>query len=95
MVIDPDAPGQAQVVSGLPAEVLNELLAAWNDSATVRLPAGFTLPAGAVLQGDVAAFRGTLRIAGTVEGSLTVINGTSPSSPVAGCWATCWWPADG
>ena len=75
VVIDPDAPGQAQVVSGLPVEVLNELLAAWNDSATVRLPAGFTLPAGAVLQGDVAAFRGTLRIAGTVEGSLTVING--------------------
>lgn len=75
IVIDPDAPGQAEAISGLPPEILAELLAAWNDSATVRLPAGFTLPAGARLAGNVAAFRGTLRVGGTVEGSLTVING--------------------
>jgi hypothetical protein len=75
IVIDPDAPGQVELFSGLPPEILAELLEAWNDTGTVRLPAGFTLPAGATLSGNVAAFRGTLRIAGTVEGALTVING--------------------
>ncbi len=75
IVISPDAPTDDSTISGLAPAVLAELLQAWNDSATVRLPSGFSLPAGARLTGPVASFRGTLRIAGEIEGRLTVING--------------------
>lgn len=75
IVISPDTPIVDSTVPGLAPAVLAELLLAWNDSATVRLPSGFTLPAGARIDGPVAAFRGTLRIAGEIEGRLTVING--------------------
>lgn len=75
IVISPDVPSVDSNTTGLAAGVLSELLAAYNDSATVRLPSGFSLPAGARLTGPVATFRGTLRVAGTIEGHLTVING--------------------
>ncbi len=75
IVISPDVPSMDSNTTGLAAAVLNELLLAYNDSATVRLPSGFSLPAGARLTGPVASFRGTLRVAGTIEGHLTVING--------------------
>lgn len=75
MVINPDEPGTDSAALGLPAEVLSELLDTWNDSATVRLPGGLLLPAGARLSGSVAVLRGTLRVGGEVEGRLTVING--------------------
>ena len=75
VVIDPDVPGADSGVSGLAPEVLQELLATWNDSATIRLPGGLTLPGGARLEGTVASFRGTLRVAGEIRGTLTVING--------------------
>lgn len=75
IVISPDIPSVDSNTTGLAAAVVTELLGAYNDSATVRLPSGFTLPAGAQLTGPVATFRGTLRVAGTIEGRLTVING--------------------
>lgn len=75
IVINPDAPGADSGLTGLPPEILQELLDRWNDSATVRLAGGLTLPAGARLSGAIASYRGTLRIGGEVEGSLTVING--------------------
>ncbi len=75
IVIDPDEPGADSGLSGLPPDVLLQLLTTWNDSSTVRLPGGLTLPAGSRLDGQVASFRGTLRIAGEFGGSLTVING--------------------
>lgn len=75
IVIDPDEPGADSGVSGLPADILQELLTAWNDSGTVRFPGGLTLPVGARLAGPVATFRGTLRVAGEIEGTITVING--------------------
>ena len=75
IVIDPDEPAADSGISGLPPDVLLELLTTWNDSATVRLPGGLTLPAGATLSGPVASFRGTLRVAGEIAGTLTVING--------------------
>jgi hypothetical protein len=74
IVINPDVPAGDTTV-GVPPAVLSELLDTWNDSATVRLPGGLTLPAGARMAGRIAAFRGAMRIAGEVEGSLTVING--------------------
>ena len=75
IVINPDEPGSDSAASGLPPDVLAELLNTWNDSSTVRLPGGLLLPAGARLSGSIAVLRGTLRVAGEVEGRLTLING--------------------
>jgi len=65
IVIDPDVPGADSGVSGLPPEVLQELLTTWNDSATVRLPGGLTLPAGTSLTGVTAASSDGTRVLGT------------------------------
>jgi surface antigen Omp85-like protein len=75
VVIDPNAPASDSSASGLPAEVLQELIQVYNDSLTLRLPNGLTLPAGARLGGTIVAYRGITRIAGEVDGRLTVING--------------------
>src|SRR5574338_792071 len=75
VVINPDEAPPDSAAAGLPPQILSELLSTWNDSGTVRLPGGLTIPAGAGLSGKVAAFRGTMRIAGTFSGTLTVING--------------------
>ncbi len=74
IVIDPDAPGYDSA-QGLPPAVQAELLEIWNDSGTVRLPGGLFLPRNARLNGTIAAYRGTVRVAGEVVGTLTVING--------------------
>ena len=76
IVIDPDAPVADSVQhGGLPNDILNELIARYNDSATVRLADEFTLPAGSVLEGTVASLRGPFRVAGRMTGPLVVING--------------------
>lgn len=75
IVINPDEAGPDSASLGLPPAILAELLTTWNDSGTVRLPGGLTIPAGATLSGRVAAFRGSMRIGGEFTGSLTVING--------------------
>jgi hypothetical protein len=75
VVINPDELAPDSAALGLPPAILTELLDTWNDSGTVRLPGGLTIPAGATLSGRVAAFRGSLRIAGEFTGRLTVING--------------------
>ena len=79
----PDTTAGAQ----LSAEVLAELLAAWNDSLTTRITGNFLLPPGARLAGPVAVFRGNLRIAGELTGRVTVINGdlvVDPGGSVSG-----------
>jgi hypothetical protein len=75
IVINPDAPAGDSAAHGLDSTIVAELIAAWNDSATVRLAGGVAIPGGATLSGTIAAFRGTLRVAGEVTGSLTIING--------------------
>jgi hypothetical protein len=75
IVINPDAPAEDSASLGLPSAVVAELLATWNDSTTVRLPGSVTIPGGATLSGTIATFRGTLRVAGEVTGSLTLVNG--------------------
>ena len=76
IVIDPDAPVSDSTERGaLPPDILTELLDVYNDSLTVRLPGGLTIPRGSTMGGTIAAFRGTVRVAGIIEGSLTVING--------------------
>jgi Omp85 superfamily domain len=75
VVINPDEGAPDSLSYGLPPAILTELLNTWNDSGTVRLPGGLTVPAGAALSGRVAAFRGSIRIGGEFNGTLTVING--------------------
>jgi hypothetical protein len=75
IVINPDAPAPDAETGGLPPAVITRLLNAWNDSGTIRLSGNLTLPAGTEISGRVASFRGTLRVAGTITGELTVING--------------------
>jgi hypothetical protein len=75
IVINPDAPVEDSAAQGLPPAVLTELIQTWNDSGTVRLPGDLLLPAGATLAGTIAAFRGTVRVAGVLDGRLLVVNG--------------------
>jgi hypothetical protein len=77
IVIDPNAPATDSVVrAGPPPEVVAELIAAFNDSATTRMQGDVTLPAGSRFDGSLALFRGSLRLAGRVNGPVTVANGT-------------------
>lgn len=76
VVIDPDAPfADSAALGGLPAAVLEQLLRTWNDSATTRFNGAASLAAGSRLQGPVALYRGTFHVGGTIEGSVTIING--------------------
>jgi hypothetical protein len=78
IVIDPDAPpGDSAVVrGGPPAGVVAELIAFFNDSAATRMSGEVSFPPGTVFQGRLAQYRGSLRIAGRVDGPVAVANGT-------------------
>jgi hypothetical protein len=77
IVIDPNAePSQPVVRGGPPSEVVAELIAFYNDSATTRMQGDVTLPAGSRFEGKLALYRGALRIAGRVNGPIAVANGT-------------------
>jgi hypothetical protein len=77
IVIDPNArPSQPVVRGGPPTEVVTQLIAFYNDSATTRMEGDVTLPAGSKFEGKLALYRGALRIAGRVNGPITVANGT-------------------
>jgi hypothetical protein len=76
IVIDPDAPAAPTAErSGLPSEVLERVLGRFNDPATTRLDGEVVLPAGALLRGPVAVWRGPLRVAGELSGPVLVVNG--------------------
>src|SRR5262249_39577119 len=60
---------------GAAADVIQRVIAIYNDPGTTRLSGSFTLPVGARLVARVAIFRGTLRVNGTLQGPVTVING--------------------
>ncbi|MBA2458428.1 MAG: polymer-forming cytoskeletal protein, partial [Gemmatimonadales bacterium] len=84
IVIDPDAPPVDTLVhGGPPPGVIVELIAFHNDSATTRTSGDVTFPAGSSFEGRLAAYRGTLRIAGTVRGPIAVTNGTLQLQPTA------------
>ncbi|HZA93633.1 MAG TPA: BamA/TamA family outer membrane protein, partial [Gemmatimonadales bacterium] len=57
-------------------EVISELIALFNDSASTRVQGDVTLPPGSRFEGSLALYRGALRIAGRVSGPITVANGT-------------------
>jgi hypothetical protein len=76
IVIDPEATAVDSLqATGLPAEVLNELLATFRDTTALRLNGPVVVPAGTVMSGRVAVYRGEVSVAGTIDGSLTVVNG--------------------
>jgi hypothetical protein len=55
IVIDPNAPPSDSVVrGGPPPEVLAELIAFFNDTATTRMQGDVTLPAGSRFEGKLA-----------------------------------------
>ncbi len=77
IVIDPNAPpGDSLVRGGPPPELVAELIAFFNDSATTRMQGDVTLPAGTRFEGKLALYRGSLRVAGRVTGPIAVANGT-------------------
>ncbi|MBA3258232.1 MAG: hypothetical protein H0T68_02050 [Gemmatimonadales bacterium] len=84
IVIDPDAPRVDTLMRGGPPPLLiAELIAFHNDSATTRTSGDVTFPAGSSFEGRLAAYRGTLRIAGRVLGPIAVTNGTLQLQPTA------------
>jgi hypothetical protein len=77
IVIDPDAPPVDTLMrGGPPPEIVAELIEFFNDSSTTRMSGDVTFPAGSGLEGRLAVYRGTLRIAGRVRGPVAVANGT-------------------
>lgn len=78
IVLDPDLPpGDSAVVrGGPPPDVVSELLAFYNDSATTRVQGEVSFPAGSEFTGRLAIFRGALRLGGRVRGDVVVINAT-------------------
>ncbi|MBM4186950.1 MAG: hypothetical protein FJ206_06525 [Gemmatimonadetes bacterium] len=56
-------------------EVVERVLAWYNDSTTLRFNGSTVVPAGSRLVGRVAVYRGTLRVLGRIEGPVAVING--------------------
>jgi len=63
IVIDPDAPVSDSTERGaLPPEILSELLEDYNDSLSIRLPGGITVPRGSMLGGKIAAYRVNMKV---------------------------------
>lgn len=59
----------------LPASVARNVVAFFNDSATVRFDGPARVPAGGLIVGDVGILGGPFTIEGTVRGNLVVVNG--------------------
>ena len=77
IVIDPDAPPSDTLLrGGPPPGVGAELIRVFNDSGTTRVEGDLSLPAGSLFEGRLAVHRGTLRIAGRVNGPVIVAHGT-------------------
>lgn len=83
-VIDPDAPPlPANFRGGPPDSVVAEAVARHNDSATTRFFGTFSVGSGTWIRGDVAMYRGTLRVFGRVTGRVTIVNGSLIIGPGA------------
>lgn len=87
IVIDPDATADSTDRQGLPEELIQRLLRIYNDSGTTRLWGDVDLSPESRLSGIVAVYRGSVRLRGRLDGSLTVINGSllvQPGASIAG-----------
>lgn len=87
IVIDPDAPPDSTDRQAMPENLIRRLLAIYNDPGTTRLWGDVDLPAESRIAGTIAVYRGSVRLAGSLDGSLTVINGSLsmlPGSSISG-----------
>ena len=76
IIIDPDAPPvQLRSLRGPPPEVVSEAVAAYNDTTAFRSYGSQTVSSGTLIRGNVAVYRGTLRVVGRIIGNVTVVNG--------------------
>lgn len=78
IVIDPNLPPGDSVLmrGGPPPDVVAELLAFYNDSATTRMQGDVSFPPGSGFTGRLGVYRGALRIAGRIQGDIAVANAT-------------------
>ena len=87
IVIDPDAAPDSTDRQAMPDELVRRLLEIYNDPATTRLWGDVDLPRESRISGTIAVYRGSVRLAGSLDGSLTVINGSLlmlPGSSISG-----------
>ncbi len=76
VVIRPIVTGADTMAAGAPSpEVVRRVIRAFNDSLASRFVGSFLLPAGSRHIGQMAVYRGNLRVYGRIDGDVTVING--------------------
>lgn len=82
VVIDPNAPPlPTRFRGGPPDSVVREAVAYHNDSSVTRLFGSFTVASGTWIRGDLAMYRGSLRVQGRITGRVTVVNGSLVIAP--------------
>lgn len=59
----------------LPRGVADEVIAFFNDPATIRFQGRAQVPTGSVIRGNVAVLGGPLQVAGEITGDVVVVNG--------------------
>lgn len=70
------AAGQQRIEQAdLPRAVADDVVAAFNDPATLRLSAPASVAAGTTIVGDVGVLGGPVAVAGEIRGGLIVVNG--------------------
>src|SRR6266550_80649 len=75
IVIRPESSSAALEVRALARQIAEEVIRLYNDSGTTRLVGRTRLPHGNAWRGNVAVRNGPVFVAGTVDGTLVVING--------------------
>ncbi|HYK11888.1 MAG TPA: BamA/TamA family outer membrane protein [Gemmatimonadales bacterium] len=83
IVINPETNGVHFAPPELPRQVADSAIGFFNSKTTSRLVGRTEIPAGTVWQGDVAVRNGPVILAGTIDGSLLVINGDLVLKPGA------------
>lgn len=87
IVIDPDAAPDSADRQAMPDELVRRLLGIYNNAGTTRLWGDVDLPRESRMSGTIAVYRGSVRLAGVLDGSLTIINGSLlmlPGSSITG-----------
>ena len=87
IVIDPDAAPDTADRETMPDALVRRLLGLYNAPGTTRFWGDVDVPENGRLSGTIAVYRGSVRLAGRLEGSLTIINGSLlmlPGSSVTG-----------
>ena len=67
--------GDSTARACLPDSIVTAALAAFNSPTAVRAFGGGQIPAGATISGNYSVFQGQLKLDGTVQGNVVVLNG--------------------